>query len=269
MLTICDIIPELKKRKHSYKLHFAMVPSNKMDAFNSFLENRFKQWQENQSRKNFERKFILSLIYLGPSEWMFAGVYLRISYKKVKDRILYKTVRLDIGDDLIGRLIIKYKKTVRAAYPKFEKHYKQLIVSEIRKTTITSTPFPDYESLNINYSYLKTLVVNNDSVWKSALQSVKGVYLITDKLTGKHYVGSAYGNEAIWQRWSNYVKTGHSGNKKLKLLLKTKGKEYLKNFYFSILEIAAKSKDDEYIIKRESHWKNMLLTRGEFGYNDN
>lgn len=54
-----------------------------------------------------------------------------------------------------------------------------------------------------------------DAVAKAALSSVKGFYLVSDVTTGKHYVGSAYGDQGIWSRWSAYIDSGHGGNVEL------------------------------------------------------
>ena len=98
------------------------------------------------------------------------------------------------------------------------------------------------------------------------MKNQKGVYLITDESNGKRYVGAAYGNDMILGRWRNYINNGHGGYKKLKEL----DFEYIKqNFRYSILEIFKSTTDDETIIERESWWKDVLMTRGKFGYNDN
>ncbi|GAB1411245.1 hypothetical protein MASR1M90_23990 [Desulfovibrionales bacterium] len=69
----------------------------------------------------------------------------------------------------------------------------------------------------------------------------------------------------IHGRWLSYVNTGHGGNKKLKDL----SFDYIKtNFKYSILEIFKSTTDDKIILKRESWWKDTLLSR-KFGYNDN
>ena len=60
----------------------------------------------------------------------------------------------------------------------------------------------------------------------------------------------------------------HGGNKEIKALLKNKGYNYSSNFQFSILEICDLNASKDYIISRESHWKNVLLTR-KFGLNKN
>ena len=98
------------------------------------------------------------------------------------------------------------------------------------------------------------------------MENQKAVYLIVDTKTGKKYVGSACGDNMLLGRWRNYIANGHGGNK----LLKPLDFEYIKeNFKYSILEIFKSSVDDEIIRNRESFWKEVLLTRGEFGYNDN
>lgn len=106
------------------------------------------------------------------------------------------------------------------------------------------------------------------STWFGALSNVKGVYLITDTDSGEHYVGSTVGNDGIWQRWSTYVANGHGGNKLIKKLLKEKGIEHINNFQYSILEIADSHASDDYIRKRETHWKNALKTK-DYGLNAN
>jgi excinuclease UvrABC nuclease subunit len=52
--------------------------------------------------------------------------------------------------------------------------------------------------------------------WRTALSSVLGIYLITDTLDGRQYVGKADGAESIRQRWSVYAANGHGNNVELK-----------------------------------------------------
>jgi hypothetical protein len=68
---------------------------------------------------------------------------------------------------------------------------------------------------------LATIIHRKKAGWLAALENQKPVYLITDKKTGKLYVGSAtaqYG--MLLQRWSSYVENGHGGNVELKQLKK-------------------------------------------------
>jgi len=84
--------------------------------------------------------------------------------------------------------------------------------------------------------------------WVKALSSVNGVYLIQDKLSGKLYVGAAYGERGIYGRWSDYAKNGHGNNKDLIDLDPN-------NFQFSILEIVPATTTWDGVIDRENRWK--------------
>ena len=93
-------------------------------------------------------------------------------------------------------------------------------------------------------------------------------YLISDINTGKLYVGSAYGENGIWGRWSDYVKSnGHGNNKTLKELIENEN-EYAKNFTFSILMLLPKTITPNEAIKKEMLYKNKLGTNS-FGLNNN
>lgn len=103
------------------------------------------------------------------------------------------------------------------------------------------------------------------------MQNQKGVYLITDTLTNKRYVGSAYGKDMMLGRWKHYAENGHGGNVELVKLVNENGFDYIKkNFRYTILEIYKNITEDDFIISRESFWKEVLLTRNNnFGYNGN
>lgn len=139
--------------------------------------------------------------------------------------------------------------------------------------------FPGYRSVSISYSDLKNKLAKSKE-WQVALKCRKGVYVISDKETGKLYVGSAYGKDGIYGRWKVYVESGFDKNemengrypnKRLQEIVsdQTKGMNYIqKNFQYSLLETFVDDVDDEYVIRRESYWKNVLLSR-KFGYNEN
>jgi hypothetical protein len=175
---------------------------------------------------------------------------------------------LDNGKELIGKLVVSFEKDFRASYLLLEKHIDNLLLCEIRKNEYKFEPFPGFSDVHIPFDLLKEIIGNNEPSWQSALSSVKGIYLITDKSNGKLYVGSAYGENAFWQRWSAYMENGHGGNKKLKAIIAKNGIKHCENFTFSILEICNINTVDDVIINKESFWKERLLTR-EYGYNDN
>ena len=102
-----------------------------------------------------------------------------------------------------------------------------------------------------------------------SLANVAGVYVIADRQTGKLYVGSATGTEGIWSRWCAYSATGHGNNRELIDLLQREGHAYAQQFQFGVLEIADTHASADDILRRESHWKDLLLTRVPHGYNAN
>jgi hypothetical protein len=66
----------------------------------------------------------------------------------------------------------------------------------------------------------------------------------------------------------NYSTTGHGGNRELRQLLHAKGQTHAERFQFSLLEICDLNANQDYVISRENHWKQVLLSR-EFGLNLN
>lgn len=251
----------------SYKVHLA-TGVNK-PPLDSFFAGKFKQWQEDQTRRNFQCDMVIGLIALKKGKWLFAGVYQVLGCKHLDNgRYRYKTRLLPKQTELIGRVIVDHKRTGRAAYLKGRNDGGEFYLSEIREKKLSVEEFPGYNAVTVPNSKLKIIIDQNISSWHGALSNIKGVYLLTDTLTGKQYVGSAIGDSGIWQRWSSYVKIGHGGNKELRYLLREKGLDYFQNFQYSILEIADTHASDEYILTRESYWKDVLMSR-EFGYNSN
>jgi len=169
-----------------------------------------------------------------------------------------------------GRLKLRSTYRERATRVKFENHYSGLEVQEVLREPYTGRSFPGFESIDLSFEELETVVRNSRPDWKAALASVKGIYLISDVTTGKSYVGSAHGDQGIWSRWCSYVATGHGGNVELRALVSDPTLEYCrKSFRVSLLEYRPSPTPDETILAREAFWKRILLTRGEHGLNRN
>ncbi len=281
MIKLCELLQIEKEDFTEYKVHFAIGRDNRKEPYNIFLIDDFKDWQERQTGKNWSREYILSLVYYEKDIWMFGGIYKVLPVLPVPIQNnqgwtgwKYETKLTDKAVEYIGRAFFRFKKEFRASYPTLELDPKngepiaEIPLSHILDKRVALTDFLGFDSVNIDYKTLKYIVSDNILSWKSALSNVKGIYLIVDTYTGKQYVGSAYGDECIWQRWANYAKDGHGGNVELKELLKTNGADYKYNFKYSILEVCNMNLGNEYIISRESHWKEVLLTR-QFGLNLN
>ncbi len=253
----------------NYKLHLAT--SDIDPPLDAFFAGWFQEWQEWQRQRNWPCNHIVSLIKLPErNKWLFAGVYKVLGHDWLEEKKLYRyKTELVTGHEMwIGRLVVHHERGGRAAYLWGHEDGSAFTLSEIREKKLTIEEFPGFNWTTVPYPKLKTIVEQEVASWKSALSNVKGVYLITDMLNGKHYVGKADGESGLWQRWCTYVWTGHGGNKELRELLGAHPPEYLTNFQFSILEIADSRASDEQIGARESHWKNLLRSR-EHGYNSN
>ena len=232
-----------------------------------YFAGGFDDWQASQKQRNFSCSQVLSLIDLGNSEWLFVGLYEVIdckSHPREKGRLHYSMELLPKQEELVARIVVRHKRP-RQSYIWLTPEIALPIV-EIRRQKLTIGEFPGYNAVAISHSQLQ--IITNQKIWSwyGALANVKGVYLITDTTTGKHYVGKASGDVGIWQRWCSYAKTGHGGNKELKKLLSKKGGDYARHFQYSILEIADSNASEQDIRDRESHWMNTLKSR-DFGLN--
>jgi hypothetical protein len=282
MIKLKELIKLAGVELGDFKIHCA-TGSNPI-PLEAFFDGHFEEWQGVQRGKNFECENILALIHLQKNQWLFAGVYRVDGVKKRKslNRYWYRyvtttrrgswqhysTTEVKGLDHLTGRAIIHFERKFRASYLRDPKFLEQLVVTSILEQRMTIGDFPGYNSVLLSYHMLKTLVRENNPSWRAALSNVAGVYLITDTTSGKLYVGSAYGGKGIWQRWLDYAKNGHGGNKELRALLGKKGAKHASLFQFSLLEVCDLNSSEEDVIGRESHWKNVLLSR-EFGLNKN
>ncbi len=253
-----------------YKIHFA-VWNGEEQPLDVFVRDRnewrgWNSWRGN--RDDFSRDFIFSLIryYPQPDKWLFGGIFKVVERKQDS----YVINLEEQYKEYVGRLLIHYPGPgVRGRAFYLEKHYSNLVVSQIFDKPYSGEAFPGYENIEHGFSQLEAIFKQNKQDWKAALQNVKGVYLIVDKKNGKMYVGSAFGESGIWSRWSCYIGTGHGWNDELTALIKANGIDYAREtFQFSILEYRSMKTDDQVLIDREQYWKRVLLS-GAFGYNKN
>jgi len=247
--------------------------------------NDFKDWQNvwngsYHSNHCWNREYIFSMIELPnqPNRWLFGGMFRVISYKPAKNHAgkasMYYEVGLDAqGEALIGRLVIHWVKDARAKGRRPETMLSKMSIAEIFPELYAGEDFPGYSNIDHSYGILEKLWEDSKPDWMAALAHCQGIYLITDTKTGLRYVGSAYGEDGIWSRWGSYFRTGgHGNNKLLKKLLKNKtnGRYYARKYFkFCLLEQASSRDSEQYIIIREAYWKQVLMTRGKFGLNDN
>ncbi len=253
--------PEVTPEKS--KIHLAGW-TGEDDPLAEYYAGTFNEWQGWQSKKNFNRKYLVSLISLRAADrWLFAGVYHPRGVTKKQGGKYFKYT-LDEDEscaEMGGRIVASFSRSFRQSYLIGENWADQFTVSEFRPERLTIGDFPGFKSVSLSKSELDLIVRQSLDSWRTALSNVAGVYLISDTKTGGLYVGSASGEGGIWQRWSEYSATGHGGNVELRKLLGKEMVERSKDLHFAILEIADVHASKEEILGRESHWKDILLTR--------
>ena len=256
-----------------YKMHFAVWNQyeHPLDVYVRDPDEwaGWNKWRNPTGRDDFNRKYIFSLIryYHRPDTWLFGGIFEVLERKAGA----HYDIRLtDQYQEYIGRMLFTHPgpgARGRSFLP--ESYFDRLTVSQLFEKPYQGEAFPGYEYIAHDFSQLESIIHQSKPDWKSALESVKGIYLITDKSNGKMYVGSAYGGAGIWSRWSCYIGTGHGWDDELTKLIKDYGLEYARiNFQLSLLEFMNMKSDDQTVIAREQFWKKVLLSR-EFGYNKN
>ncbi|MCA8835264.1 MAG: GIY-YIG nuclease family protein [Proteobacteria bacterium] len=262
-----------------YKIHFARINENKTQPLDAWIQDRQKwqRWQQTRPWSNaFNQQFIFSLMRFYHEEdiWLFGGVFKVLERHPYPE--LYKVQLTDQKKEFIGRLKIRYAHKNRVTRAKMNPYYSEFEVKEILSEPYSGKTFPGYDKIDLSFGELESLIENTRQDWKTALETIKGVYLITDTKTEKKYVGSAYGENGIWSRWVDYINTGHGGNKELRVLInkeKSVGQtdiDYCRSsFKFSLLEQCLTNMPDKKIIERETFWKDILLSRGVQGLNLN
>lgn len=255
---------------NQYKLHLANWNGHEhpIDVFAESFDNWVGWNCYRGAREDFSRPKIFILIRTKrfDSTWLFGGVF-----EVVARHSDHNEVRLcEDSAGLVGRLIVDLstgRLRGRAFY--LERYFDRMSVAEILPKRYQGVEFEGYDRVSLSFRELEALIRASAERWKSALQFAKGVYLITDRTSGKEYVGSAYGDSGIWSRWSSYVYSGHGSNVELRELLDGRGFDHARmHFQFSLLEHILPSASDQFVIERESFWKRVLMTR-EFGLNSN
>ncbi|WP_373712361.1 GIY-YIG nuclease family protein [Streptococcus sp.] len=241
------------------------------EKFKSYIFTR-KSSQSKRAHFTNDRKYLIQLIEYSKDNWLFVGVFKGdklIASPIDKDIEIYDLEHVKKYSYLEGRAIFGFKRPQGPTSSRYraDDYYEKFELVEILPDKL-QTAFPGYDKINLSFEALSGIITKNNLVWKTALSNLKGVYLQVDRKTGKKYVGSAYGKDMIWKRFSDYVKTCHGGNKDLKELFENEGEQYFKdNFHYSLLETFKSSVDDDIIIQREHYWMTILDSK-KHGYNN-
>ena len=194
-------------------------------------------------------------------KWTFDGTRLpslatlpRPEYRMPDEHLAYDLDWVMEFNDLVERVVVRWGTSARSWSQWAHSQRKEVV--EIRRETIEPV-FPGFAAFATTLEEVPLLRPS----WRTALASVKGIYLLVCPKTGDQYVGSASGEDGFWGRWSSYAADGHGGN----VLLRTRRKV---NYGIAILETASSAMSTSDIINRERVWKTKLGSRAH-GLNAN
>lgn len=253
------------------KIRFNLMFGGNWNPIETFKNNETKKlldghyWNYNKKKSFKNGQITVGLIRIKSNEnlWLLFHVGKITTDLNILNGVGYEYETLNEFEKYFGRLIIRFKNSTQNMVRNAESVIEHCEISQILPDVFDNDIFPGYDKVILSWQQLSR-VLEKDS-WKTALQNQKGVYLITDISNGKMYVGSAYGDEMILNRWKSYVKNGNGNNKELKAL----DFDHIKsNFRYSILDIYKSTTEMQVILERENWWKEILLSR-KFGYNCN
>ena len=272
-IPLTSLLPE-GFNPRQYKVHFAVW--NQVKHPIDVLASNQEEWQGWNSwrsvKDDFNREFIFSVAHdkHDSTLWLFGGIWEVLERRSTQQAHSYTVgLREDLMGPFIRRLWIRHKRSGRNIRRTMESVMPTMTVASIIEEPFAGDPFPGHDRINHSLADLQAVVDQARADWRIALESMKGVYVIHDKETGQRYVGSAFGDTGIWQRWATYAATLHGGNVGLKALLEEKGDEYYRtNMRFALLEYWSMRTDDDHVLRRESYWKDVLHARS-LGHNKN
>ncbi len=180
------------------------------------------------------------------------------------DNAVYDLEKDSSLEEYEGKLTIDWGKGTRMWHQNGTNEKPIILIAPDKKKVFTG-----FESLVLMYDELKEIIDNAEvyDTWRTTLTSVYAIYLIVDTESGKQYVGSAYGKDGLFGRWSDYIKTMHGGNKSMKEIICYYPERY-HAFQFSVLQILPKNLSEDEVIQIENLWKRKLLSI-TFGMNEN
>ena len=267
MITIQELLFNRGLDK-SAKIKLVRHKDTRQDLYNLYRQKKddFLKYQCSQSKDVFNGvDFIVSFIGEEGALSRFIGVYKITSQTKLEEESFwYEMVEVLGFEDLTEKVIVNWGKAA-ISWHQWIGNIKSVV--EIHPG-LHYQQFVDYFDVILNFKELQEIIKNQYSDWRRMLSITKGIYLISDTYSGRLYVGSAYGDEGIWGRWSSYVSTNGHGNNKTLIELITKDPNYAQNFQFSILMLLPRTIKSDEAIKKELFFKRKLGTNS-FGLNNN
>lgn len=248
------------------------------DPYSLYISNHdlFLKYQSEQTEDVFKDvDYIVSFIAEEGTSARLIGVFkvegydnARKAKNKLQNKFYYELSDVEaFKKEYSERIIIDWGKGTRSWWQWLKHGEKDKDVIAIEKQGV-EWKYPTYEEIILPFEQLQRIINGNGGIWKHKLSAVKGIYVISDTLTGNLYVGSATRPNGIWGRWSDYAKDGHGGNVDLEALIKQDPDYAKNNFQWGILQTCSLGTSRNDILHLESVWKEKL-GRKACGLNEN
>lgn len=234
------------------------------------VNNEWLFWRTKQRYFNVGQ-IAICLLKISYDIWLLTTIKTVVKDFDINNDINFQGNEIEKYKPFFGRVLIKFHKNFQSQGRYAKEIFNDFEVIQILPAIYDGDNFPGYDKVRLSFIQLETIITRNKRDWIAALENQKAVYLIKDLNNRLLYVGSATGeNGMLLQRWENYVRNGHGGNKELMAIVEAKGFEYVKKYFqYSILENYNSRVDKNIILSRESWWKETLGTHTPFGYNWN
>jgi hypothetical protein len=257
------------------------LASDKPEVFNAYQQTQGEKVEKAMSTA----KYVASFIGHEPGKALFIGLYsvgaskplTRAEFWRIPAYIELKALGmkgfteeeprphvlwfdLALQEDFYaswkGKLVVGWPPPERSWWRRA--HRNKMDIVAILEDSALDADMPQWDEMALTWEELSVLPAR----WRSALSQWRGIYYIFDASDRSGYVGSAYGENNLCQRWENYPASGHGGNS----LLKTREP---RNFRFTILQRVSPDMSSEDVIRVECTWKERLHTRSPLGLNEN
>lgn len=241
----------------------------------SILSGEIEDFQAIQ-KMNFFKDCEYAVVFIGekPNTANFHGIYKvtgkssLVNVPKFKEKnwwddsynsmYYHELIPMENLSDLSGRLVVNWESS---SWHQKAAHNKSIVA------ILSPIPFSNFQDVNLSFSQLEKIIYSEYPDWISAMSNVCAVYLIT---TPKGlYVGAAYSQDGLYNRWAGYAKTKHNDVVRLKEIIKEEPDIY-KQFHFSVLKVLPLKSTEDEVKAWEQYFKDRFNTQNsEWGLNKN
>ncbi len=218
------------------------------------------EYQREQGHPVFHNcNYVISFVGGDRRRSILFGIFKVGNFEMRNGQYYYDLQEVDELSYLNNRVVINWGNNAIAWHQWYHTQIKEVL--EILPPGYIGS-FPGLLNFTLDFAELQKLVHNPEANadWKHHLSAVNGIYMILDTSTGKQYIGSAYGQAGIWQRWSNYADCIHGGNKELIALYESDSTCH-RHFLYSVLQPLPSNITQREITQLESLYKRKFGSR--------